>query len=118
MQISGMARLASHYSAMSTSSSSSTSSSTSTSSSSSTTDYKTMFLQLLVAQLKNQDPLNPTDSQDMVTELAQFQLLEETISTNEELTGLHNDFNSVFGVSSTSSTSTSTSASTGSTTSK
>ena len=43
---------------------------------------KNMFLQLLVAQLKNQDPLNPTDSSQFVTQLAQFQQLES--STNME----------------------------------
>ena len=31
-----------------------------------------MFLQLLVAQLQNQDPMNPTDSTTFVSQLAQF----------------------------------------------
>ena len=38
---------------------------------------KNMFLQLMVAQLKNQDPLNPSDSTQFVTELAQMQQLEQ-----------------------------------------
>ena len=38
-----------------------------------------MFLQLLVAQLKNQDPFNPTDSTQFVTQLAQFQQLEQSV---------------------------------------
>ncbi len=42
------------------------------------------FLQLLVQQLKNQDPLNPADSTQFVTQLAQFSSLEqlENINTN------------------------------------
>ena len=36
-----------------------------------------VFLQLLVAQLKNQDPQQPTDGTAFVTELAQFTTLQE-----------------------------------------
>jgi len=39
------------------------------------------FLNLLVAQLKNQDPLKPMDSSSFVAELAQFSQLEQ--STNQ-----------------------------------
>jgi flagellar basal-body rod modification protein FlgD len=42
-----------------------------------------MFLQLLVAQLKNQDPLNPTDGTQFVAQLAQFSELEQTISIKQ-----------------------------------
>jgi flagellar basal-body rod modification protein FlgD len=35
------------------------------------------FLKLMVTQLKNQDPLNPTDSSQMLTQLAQFTELEQ-----------------------------------------
>lgn len=38
---------------------------------------KDAFLQLLVAQMQNQDPLEPTDNTQMVTELAQFTTIEE-----------------------------------------
>jgi flagellar basal-body rod modification protein FlgD len=34
------------------------------------------FLQLLIAQLQNQDPLQPTDSTQFVAELAQFSTLD------------------------------------------
>jgi flagellar basal-body rod modification protein FlgD len=34
------------------------------------------FLQLLVAQLQNQDPLQPMDGMQFVTQLAQFSQLE------------------------------------------
>ena len=41
-----------------------------------------IFLQLLVAQIKNQDPMNPTDSTTFMTQLAQFSDLEQLISLN------------------------------------
>lgn len=42
------------------------------------------FLTLLVAQLKNQDPMSPADSTQFVTQLAQFSSLEQlqNINTN------------------------------------
>lgn len=38
------------------------------------------FLQLLVTQLQNQDPLSPMDNEQFLTQLAQFQTLQETMS--------------------------------------
>ena len=38
---------------------------------------KDAFLQLLVAQMENQDPMNPQSNEDMVAQLAQFSSLEE-----------------------------------------
>src|SRR3974390_1323881 len=52
---------------------------------------KNMFLQLLVAQLQNQDPLNPTDGTQFVGELAQFQQLEQTANTGEDITAIRQD---------------------------
>jgi flagellar basal-body rod modification protein FlgD len=43
------------------------------------------FLQLLVAQIKNQDPTNPTDSVQFLTQLAQFSQLEQLIGIRQEL---------------------------------
>ena len=43
------------------------------------------FLQLLVAQLKNQDPMNPADGMQFVSELAQFSQLEQTIAMRHDL---------------------------------
>jgi flagellar basal-body rod modification protein FlgD len=43
------------------------------------------FLQLLVAQIKNQDPTNPTDSVQYVSQLAQFSELEQVIGIRDEL---------------------------------
>jgi flagellar basal-body rod modification protein FlgD len=43
------------------------------------------FLQLLVAQLKNQDPLNPQDGTQFVAQLAQFSGLEQNIQMRQDL---------------------------------
>lgn len=43
------------------------------------------FLTLLVAQLKNQDPLNPLESQDFTAQMAQFSSLEQLFDMNESL---------------------------------
>ena len=40
------------------------------------------FLKMLVAQLKNQDPLNPMDGKDMAAQLAQFSTVEQLIAMN------------------------------------
>ena len=46
------------------------------------------FLQLLVAQIKNQDPLNPTDSIQFVGQLVQYSELEQLIGINKGVTSL------------------------------
>ena len=43
------------------------------------------FLKLLVAQLKNQDPMNPMDGKDMAAQLAQFSTVEQLISMNKSM---------------------------------
>lgn len=45
------------------------------------------FLQLLVTQMKNQDPLDPMKNEDFAVNLAQFNQLEQLIGINEKLTG-------------------------------
>ena len=52
---------------------------------------KNMFLQLLVAQLKNQDPLNPTDSTQFVTQLAQFQQMEQSVNMGSDISAIRQD---------------------------
>lgn len=46
------------------------------------------FLQLLVAQLKAQDPLNPMDNTEFTAQLAQFSSLEQLTNVNETLESL------------------------------
>ena len=41
------------------------------------------FLELLVTQLQNQDPMDPMDDRDMVAQLAQFSSLEQMSNLNE-----------------------------------
>jgi flagellar basal-body rod modification protein FlgD len=43
------------------------------------------FLSLLVTQLQNQDPLNPTDSTEFTAQLAQFSSLEQLGNVNDNL---------------------------------
>lgn len=43
------------------------------------------FLELLVAQIRHQDPTNPTDSTTFITQLAQFSSLEQLIAIRGEL---------------------------------
>jgi flagellar basal-body rod modification protein FlgD len=47
-------------------------------------DYDS-FLQLLVAQLKSQDPLNPADPTQFVSQLATLSGLEQQIKQNDKL---------------------------------
>ena len=48
------------------------------------------FLNLLITQLQNQDPLNPTDSTEFTAQLAQFSSLEQLGNVNDNLTELKN----------------------------
>jgi flagellar basal-body rod modification protein FlgD len=50
---------------------------------------KATFLQLLVAQIKNQNPLQPQDGVQFISQLAQFSGLEQAMTTNQELTAIH-----------------------------
>jgi flagellar basal-body rod modification protein FlgD len=46
------------------------------------------FLTMLVAQLKNQDPLNPMEGTDFTAQLAQFSGLEQQFAMNENLVSI------------------------------
>ena len=44
------------------------------------------FLKLLVSQLQNQDPLNPTDSNQFVSQLTSYSQLEQLIGIRQNTT--------------------------------
>jgi flagellar basal-body rod modification protein FlgD len=46
---------------------------------------KDVFMQLLVAQVKNQDPLKPTDGVQFLTQLAQFTELEQMAAMRTDI---------------------------------
>ena len=49
-----------------------------------TVDYNA-FLQLLIAQMKNQDPTSPTDMSQYMSQFAQMSSVEQAIQTNAKL---------------------------------
>ena len=49
---------------------------------------KNDFLLLLVAQLENQDPMNPQDATEFTSQLAEFSSLEQLENANKSLEGL------------------------------
>jgi flagellar basal-body rod modification protein FlgD len=55
------------------------------------------FLKLLIAQLQNQDPLNPADSTDFVTQLAQFSAVEQATQQSQTLSQMSTQLNSIAG---------------------
>ena len=65
----------------------------SSSSSSSTADAgkseRDMFMTLLVAQLKNQDPLAPQDGAQFVAQLAQFNSLDQLVGIRNSIDQLN-----------------------------
>ena len=56
-------------------------------------ELKTQFMTLLVAQLKNQDPMNPIDNQDFVSQLATFSSLEQLITIGSGVENLNGGLN-------------------------
>jgi len=56
--------------------------------STSQTVSKDDFLQMLVAQIKTQDPLNPMDGTEFAAQLAQFSSVEQLYNINTNLTAL------------------------------
>ncbi|MGR3722176.1 flagellar hook assembly protein FlgD [Abyssibius alkaniclasticus] len=50
-------------------------------------DFET-FLKLLTTQMRNQDPLNPSDSTEFVAQLASFSAVEQQVQSNAKLDSL------------------------------
>jgi flagellar basal-body rod modification protein FlgD len=76
--------------------------STTTSASTTTsTDNNTLgqqdFLEILIAQLKNQDPTNPVDANDFTSQLTQYSSLEQLMNMNTRLDTLIADVESATG---------------------
>ncbi len=57
----------------------------SNSTSSSALANESTFLQLLVAQIKNQDPTQPMDSTAFLSQLAQFSQLEQLVGIRQDI---------------------------------
>jgi flagellar basal-body rod modification protein FlgD len=57
-----------------------------------TLDYNA-FLHLLIAQMRNQDPMEPMKSSDYVAQLATFSQVEKTMQTNDRIASLLNTNN-------------------------
>lgn len=66
-----------------------TASSSSSSSGTSALANQSAFLQLLVAQLQNQDPTQPVDGTTFVTQLAQFSSLEQDLAMRNDLDSIN-----------------------------
>jgi flagellar basal-body rod modification protein FlgD len=49
-----------------------------------TVDYN-QFLQLLIAEMKNQDPTSPMDPTQSISQLASFSQVEQQVQTNSKL---------------------------------
>ena len=53
------------------------------------------YMKLLVEQLRNQNPLEPLDSNDMASQLAQFSQLQQLELANTNLSSLNTSFEAV-----------------------
>ena len=56
---------------------------------------KDAFLKLLVAQMQNQDPLNPQSNEDFVAQLSQFTQVEQLMDLSSQFDGMYLAMNSV-----------------------
>lgn len=56
---------------------------------------KDSFLKLLVAQMQNQDPLNPQSNEEFIAQLSQFTQVEQLMNINQGFEGLYMAMNSI-----------------------
>jgi flagellar basal-body rod modification protein FlgD len=73
----------------------STTASTATTSSSSSDFSADDFLSLLVEQLQNQDPLNPTDPSEIMSQMVSFASYQQQAGANEQLTAISTTLNTI-----------------------
>ncbi|MGR6432006.1 flagellar hook assembly protein FlgD [Rhizobium sp. PAMB 3182] len=73
--------------AVSSSTSTTTTTAAQSASASASLNYES-FLQLLIAQIQNQDPTDPMDASEQIAQLATFSQVEQTIQTNSNLENL------------------------------
>jgi flagellar basal-body rod modification protein FlgD len=69
-----------------------TAASTSTSAATTAADTSQRFLKLLVTQMQNQDPLNPTDNAQITSQMAQINTVEGISQLNTTMNGLNSQF--------------------------
>lgn len=55
---------------------------------------KENFLQLLVAQIKNQNPLNPADGTQFLSQLSQFTEMEQMLGMREDMAAIRKNLES------------------------
>lgn len=60
----------------------------STTSSSTTSDTSSVFMQLLLAQLQNQDPMSPMDGNQLASQMVQLNLLDEVTQIQQDVAQL------------------------------
>lgn len=66
---------------------------------------KQMFLQLLVSQIKNQNPLNPADPAEFLSQLTQFTGVEQMLEMRQQLEAIRGLLEAGVSVADTNSTS-------------
>jgi flagellar basal-body rod modification protein FlgD len=75
---------------------STTASSASSASSSSGTSFSADdFLSLLVEQLQNQDPLNPTDTSQIMSQMVSFASFQQQAASNTQLSSISSTLNTI-----------------------
>ncbi len=73
-----------------------TSKTNTTSRTKSSTNDSNMFLNLMLQQLKNQDPTQPTDNTEWLSQLAQYSSLEQMTQMNSGLTNCMNYISAMY----------------------
>lgn len=54
-------------------------------------DSKETFLKLLIAQIRHQNPMQPADGMQFLSELSQFSQLEQLIGVREDIQAIRNE---------------------------